>query len=337
MTDSTDGFDGAGKSVLYATSESGGFISTDNGASWHAIVLPGTGARVRAVATSQRHPQTAYISYSHLKSRWGHLARSCEDRRRRTHVAAGLERSCGRRAQPLLRVDYAHPGNRLGRKSSDARRRGPRPKPGYYHFGRTLASTDGGKNWYAKYSRPVSDASWTTTGLNVTTDYGVHFYPSFDNKRQFITYTDIGLFRTVKTPENPGCAALVAFQRSGRTLRSGSPSIRKFAGECGVSTAALTICRARRCGVALPSRHSKAAYVAATTAVEPGKNRTQGCRKLPPPTSCWIPKVLPMEGALRDGLWPRRVQEQRWRRDLEPEKHRHHPARPLCLATGSRI
>src|SRR5215469_3638591 len=33
-----------------------------------------------------------------------------------------------------------------------------------------------------------------TTGLDVTTNYGVHFDP-FDRKRQFITYTDIGLFR----------------------------------------------------------------------------------------------------------------------------------------------
>jgi photosystem II stability/assembly factor-like uncharacterized protein len=36
---------------------------------------------------------------------------------------------------------------------------------------------------------------WTTRGLDVTTCYGVHFDP-FDRRRVFVTYTDIGLFRS---------------------------------------------------------------------------------------------------------------------------------------------
>jgi photosystem II stability/assembly factor-like uncharacterized protein len=41
----------------------------------------------------------------------------------------------------------------------------------------------------------VADQTYTTTGLDVTTNYGVFFDP-FDSRRMFIAYTDIGLFRS---------------------------------------------------------------------------------------------------------------------------------------------
>jgi len=60
-------------------------------------------------------------------------------------------------------------------------------------LGRTLRTTDGGKVWSAAYTRRVNDGSFISTGLDVTTAYGVHFDP-FDPARLFISYTDIGLF-----------------------------------------------------------------------------------------------------------------------------------------------
>jgi photosystem II stability/assembly factor-like uncharacterized protein len=62
-------------------------------------------------------------------------------------------------------------------------------------YGRTLRTTDGGETWYAVYSTKVPDAAWASTGLDVTTNYGVHWDP-FDSQRMFITYTDIGLVRS---------------------------------------------------------------------------------------------------------------------------------------------
>jgi photosystem II stability/assembly factor-like uncharacterized protein len=62
-------------------------------------------------------------------------------------------------------------------------------------FGRTMQTTDGGANWTAVYSRRVPGGGWTSTGLDVTTNYGIFFDP-FDPKREFIAYTDIGLFRS---------------------------------------------------------------------------------------------------------------------------------------------
>ena len=58
-----------------------------------------------------------------------------------------------------------------------------------------MKTDDGGATWTAVYSRRMPQRGWTSTGLDVTTNHGIHFDP-FDTRRQFITYTDIGLFRS---------------------------------------------------------------------------------------------------------------------------------------------
>ena len=58
---------------IYATSEQGIYVSNDAGANWRKSDLPGAGAKVRAIATSLHHPETAYVSYDHLKARWKDL------------------------------------------------------------------------------------------------------------------------------------------------------------------------------------------------------------------------------------------------------------------------
>ncbi|MGO8719799.1 MAG: WD40/YVTN/BNR-like repeat-containing protein [Acidobacteriaceae bacterium] len=196
ITDSTVGFAAPGRSVLYVTSKRGGFVSRDGGTSWHAITLPGTGASVRAVATSLHHPETAYISYSHLNlngSIWHGVAKTVDAGRTWKLVwkesVAAAPNVHDAWITETFGTDWGENPLMLGVADQD-------PNLCYgTDFGRTLATTDGGENWSAKYSRRVLSAGWTTTGLNVTTDYGIHFDP-FDMKRQFITYTDIGLFRS---------------------------------------------------------------------------------------------------------------------------------------------
>ncbi len=61
--------------------------------------------------------------------------------------------------------------------------------------GRGYKTTDGGKTWEQIYSHNNPDGSYSNTGLNVTTCYGVHFDP-FDKNHYFICYTDMGLFHT---------------------------------------------------------------------------------------------------------------------------------------------
>jgi len=62
-------------------------------------------------------------------------------------------------------------------------------------LGRTMKTTDGGASWWAAYSRKIPSGEWVSTGLDVTNVYGIQFDP-FDSERQFLTYTDIGLFRS---------------------------------------------------------------------------------------------------------------------------------------------
>jgi hypothetical protein len=60
---------------------------------------------------------------------------------------------------------------------------------------RTYRTLDGGRTWAQVNSARRGDGRWTTRGLDVTSSYGVHWDP-FDAQRLFISYTDIGLFRS---------------------------------------------------------------------------------------------------------------------------------------------
>ena len=60
---------------------------------------------------------------------------------------------------------------------------------------RTYRTLDGGLTWETVNSVRVGDDSWTTRGLDVTTNYGVHFDP-FDARHLIISYTDIGAFQS---------------------------------------------------------------------------------------------------------------------------------------------
>ena len=59
-------------------------------------------------------------------------------------------------------------------------------------FGRTLRTKDGGETWVGVYSRKMG-GGWTSTGLDMTTCYGVHRDPH-EPQRLWIDYTDIGAF-----------------------------------------------------------------------------------------------------------------------------------------------
>ncbi len=56
---------------------------------------------------------------------------------------------------------------------------------------RAMKTMDGGDTWTSIYSIGQADGSYTSTGLDVTTTYGVHFDP-FDKDHIAISYTDIG-------------------------------------------------------------------------------------------------------------------------------------------------
>jgi photosystem II stability/assembly factor-like uncharacterized protein len=196
VTDTSLGFASGALPTIYATSEKGIFISHDGGANWHNRDLPGDGGKVRAIATSLGHPETVYVSYDHLTldgKSWMGVAKSTSSGAdwqlvwKESGVAAKnvndnwiTERFGPAWAENPLSLTVAAQDANLVYGTD---------------LGRTLRTTDGGATWEAVYSRKVDDSGWTSLGLDVTNSYGIHFDP-FDSKRQFITYTDIGLFRS---------------------------------------------------------------------------------------------------------------------------------------------
>jgi Uncharacterized protein related to plant photosystem II stability/assembly factor len=183
-------------------SNSGLVVSKNGGQTWIASALPGTAAQIRAVATSVHHPEVAYASYSHLQLKGQTLqgvARTTDGGR---HWALVWRSNSSTEAANVhdawiadeMTPEWAEEPLSLTVDDTD-------PNLTYAtDLGRTLATTDGGATWTARYSEPAlsrleQNASWTTTGLDVTTTYGYLFDP-FDMRRRFILTTDIGLFRS---------------------------------------------------------------------------------------------------------------------------------------------
>ena len=196
FTDISLGFGSGPQPTIYATSEQGTFVSPDGGVTWHKCDLPGSGAKVRAVATSLRHPETAYVSYDHLTldgKSWIGVAKTTNSGSDWQLVWKESE-AAANNVQDAWITERFGPGwaeNPLNLTAAD------QDANLCYgtDLGRTMRTLDGGATWAALYSYKVNDAGWSSLGLDVTNSYGIHFDP-FDSKRQFITYTDIGLFRS---------------------------------------------------------------------------------------------------------------------------------------------
>jgi photosystem II stability/assembly factor-like uncharacterized protein len=196
FTDISAGFTSGTEPTIYAVSQQGAFVSQDGGKSWRTISLPGSGAKLRAVATSRQNGNVAYISYSDLVldgKTWMGVARtdnagqSWQLKWRESDIAAANVHDAW--ITPRFGVVWGENPLELGVADQD-------PNLAYAtDLGRTMKTSDGGASWSATYSRKLLSGGWTTTGLDVTTIYGIHFDP-FDSKRQFLTYTDIGLFRS---------------------------------------------------------------------------------------------------------------------------------------------
>jgi photosystem II stability/assembly factor-like uncharacterized protein len=196
FTDVSAGFGSGSQPIMYGVSKEGIFVSKDGGGTWQKSSLPGSGAKVSAVATSRLHGDIAYVSYSDLSMAWKTWIGVAK-----TENAGGswqlVWKEAGAAAPNVhdawitQRFGVGWGGNPLGLGVSDQD-----PNLCYgTDLGRTMKTTDGGANWRAAYSRKIPSGEWVSTGLDVTNVYGIHFDP-FDSDRQFLTYTDIGLFRS---------------------------------------------------------------------------------------------------------------------------------------------
>ena len=193
----------SGMAVLYAAGSSGIFISDDGAATWRKSELPGSGATVRAIAASPKDPRVAYVSYTNMQegfltSIWNKttslgVARTSDQGK--TWDLVWKESS-----QPAANIHEAwmSPFFGPGNPDSPLAIAVSEQDPNLVYstdYGRVLQTSDGGKNWQAVYSTRREDGTFSGRGLENTTNYGVHFDP-FNAQRMFISYTDIGPFRS---------------------------------------------------------------------------------------------------------------------------------------------
>ena len=187
-----------GKLVVYGVTRGRLMVSDDGGRAWRDAALPSIGSPVMpvAVATSLNHPDVAYLSYI--------------TRRGAPERAFGVVKTTDRgRTWEVVWKDTAKSAPNV-HDSWLGERYGPGwgGNPIYLgvapadpricfgtDYGRTMRTIDGGKTWDAVYSTKLADGTFESTGLDVTTGYGVHFDP-FDTKRVFLSFDDIGLVRS---------------------------------------------------------------------------------------------------------------------------------------------
>jgi photosystem II stability/assembly factor-like uncharacterized protein len=209
---------GGGKLVIYTVSGrywrggTGGapgiYKSSDGGATWQRIeggllsmqMAGAPSPEWRAVSTSLEHPEVVYASYKNLRvgpapaQSFMGVAKS---------IDGGMTwtlpwKDTGQTPGPGMHDAWINDrfGPDWGENPFDIAVDDHNPDLVYAtDFGRTLRTTDGGKNWYGIYSKRLPGGGWSTTGLDLTTCYFVHFDP-FDPQHLFISYTDISLMES---------------------------------------------------------------------------------------------------------------------------------------------
>jgi photosystem II stability/assembly factor-like uncharacterized protein len=184
----------SGTPTFYATAANKIFVSTDRALTWRESSLPGFQGQARTIAASPNRPDVAYVSYSNLRAPMAQtfgVARTADSGRHWDLVwQEGREPAANLHDNWVAeRFGSGWGGNPRGLAVAAA-------NPNILYTtddGRVMQTLDGGQSWNGVYSRRAVDGSWTTTGIDVTTCYGVHFDP-FDPRRMFISYTDIGLW-----------------------------------------------------------------------------------------------------------------------------------------------
>jgi photosystem II stability/assembly factor-like uncharacterized protein len=200
ITDISVGFVRNGNPVFYMVSDESAFVSEDIGLDWRKVRLGKGEIKTRAIATSLRNPQIAYVSYRDLEDgglKYMGVAKTADTSRSWSLVWKEDTNMNGKAATNVHDAWITETfGSDWGENPLTLTVADGDPNLSYStDLGRTMRTTDGGATWTALYSKKVGDRGWTSTGLDVTTAYGYHFDP-FDHNRQFISTTDIGLFRS---------------------------------------------------------------------------------------------------------------------------------------------
>jgi photosystem II stability/assembly factor-like uncharacterized protein len=191
-----------GAAYLYATtSDPGGlYVSKDGGRTWGKSTLLSGDLRLQAIACSSKNAATAYVGFAAAgrgEARFYGVAKT-------TDAGKTWAVSYQESTEPTSNVEHSWVADFYGGAGPIRDIFVAPTDPNVVHLTdscpRAIRTTDGGRTW-----RDVIAAGrgkdrwgrdkWATTGFDVTTCYGIHFDP-FNPRNQFISYTDIGLWKS---------------------------------------------------------------------------------------------------------------------------------------------
>ncbi len=191
--DVSAGFSRDRQLVVYGISSKSIHVSLDGGKSWRTAEF-GAAAVFQAVATSENRPDAAYVSFSRMAGQFFGVAKTTDQGAKWQTVWKETSKDAAANLKDNWITERFGPD--WGENPLNLGVAPDNPDICYAtDLGRTMKTLDGGKTWSGVYSKRVPQGDWTSTGLDVTTAYGIHFDP-FDRKRMFISYTDIGMFRS---------------------------------------------------------------------------------------------------------------------------------------------
>jgi hypothetical protein len=192
---------------IYGTGQDGKvYLSQDSGEHFAQVTpeLHQTAGSFEAVAASEQHPEIAYVGFRGLQLGAG-----------KENLFNGIAKTAdGGRTWKIVFKESDHAAANLSGTWIEERARQDSEDIWFdapYSLGvapanpdvayatdlfRTYRTLDGGATWQEMNSRRVSDDSWTSRGLDVTTNYGVQFDP-FDSRHIYMDNTDMGLFQSV--------------------------------------------------------------------------------------------------------------------------------------------
>jgi photosystem II stability/assembly factor-like uncharacterized protein len=327
---------GGARATIYALNTSiwrgtqvanGVFVSRDDGATWTpsaagldaALTDAGSGdpPAFRAVTVSPSDPSVAYVGIEGLQLGAG-----------ADHRFNGIVKTTdGGRTWRLVHRESNRPSPRMVGSWLDERAINPSQDVWFdatYDIGvsptrpdivfvtdlfRTYRTLDGGGTFAQVHSREIGPRQWATRGLDVTTAYGVHADP-FDARRLFISYTDIGLFRS----DDSGRSWTISSDGIPQRWRNTVYWLVFDPAERGLAWAALS-------GRWRP-------------VVDAGQ---RPARRRGDPPAARSAQLCRIAHALRHHVRPRRLQDHRRRRDVDAEERRS-AGHAVCLAphTGAR-
>ena len=192
-----------GRTFIYAVSQRGEIqVSEDGGASWRVSQAPPSG-RFQAIATSERNGRVAYAGFRGLKlgegaqNTFNGISKTTDGGRTWTVVHQESNQPAKNKTNSWIETRALNGGRDVFFDTPWSLGVAPTDPDICYatDLFRTYRTLDGGKTWETVNSVRVGDDTWTTRGLDVTTNYGVHFDP-FDSRHLIIGYTDIGAFQS---------------------------------------------------------------------------------------------------------------------------------------------